>query len=376
MEVKHKKVELIELFYDLIYVYAISKLTLLIEEPEGGIIPLSGFLRYIVVCFVILQAWLYLTNYVNRYGKWKWYEYALTAVNMVAAVYMANTISVEWNRMAATFNLAMLVMLVCVAALYFVQIMLKEQDTGAAKNSFLILIVDCLLYLVAFILSLTDMGTAVIWMDVSAVLVGAFLPFFIRGNFDISIISFPHLAERFELITIITFGEGVVGMTEYFDVTHFTLKPILVFAVILSLFGCYVLQIHYLCRHARVERALRLMFSHYFIVIAVNLITVSFKFLENEEADRTFTAVLMVAAIILFFVSIFADRRYYDKKFTFGMKDIGVSLLCMLVGGVTVILLCNYIYAFLIGILIMTCGNFFALLVKYKRGAVKSSSML
>ena len=95
MEVKHKKVELIELFYDLIYVYAISKLTLLIEEPEGGVIPLSGFSRYIVVCFVILQAWLYLTNYVNRYGGWKWYEYVLTAVNMTAAVYMANTITVE-----------------------------------------------------------------------------------------------------------------------------------------------------------------------------------------------------------------------------------------------------------------------------------------
>ena len=82
MAVKEKKVELIELFYDLIYVYAISRLTMLIEEPEGGIIPLSGFFRYLVVCFVILQAWLYLTNYVNRYGRWKWYEYGLTAVNM------------------------------------------------------------------------------------------------------------------------------------------------------------------------------------------------------------------------------------------------------------------------------------------------------
>ncbi len=54
MNVKEKKVELIELFYDLIYFYAISRLTLLMEEPERGIIPLSGFLRYLVVCFVIL----------------------------------------------------------------------------------------------------------------------------------------------------------------------------------------------------------------------------------------------------------------------------------------------------------------------------------
>lgn len=43
MAVKEKKVELIELFYDLIYVYAISRLTMLIEEPEGGIIPLHGY---------------------------------------------------------------------------------------------------------------------------------------------------------------------------------------------------------------------------------------------------------------------------------------------------------------------------------------------
>lgn len=33
MKVKEKKVELIELFYDLIYVFAISKMTLVIEEP-------------------------------------------------------------------------------------------------------------------------------------------------------------------------------------------------------------------------------------------------------------------------------------------------------------------------------------------------------
>ena len=88
-----------------------------------------------------------------------------------------------------------------------------------------------------------------IWLDVAAVLVGAFLPFFIGGRFSAGIISFPHLAERFELITIITFGEGIVGMTEFFDVKSFSMRPVLVFAVIILLFGCYVTQIHYLCGH-------------------------------------------------------------------------------------------------------------------------------
>ena len=50
-------------------------MTMLIEEPNGGTIPLSRFFRYLIVSFVILQAWLYLTNYVNRYGQWEWWEY-------------------------------------------------------------------------------------------------------------------------------------------------------------------------------------------------------------------------------------------------------------------------------------------------------------
>ena len=41
MAVKEKKVELIELFYDLIYVYAISRLTMLIEEPENHLSPVN-----------------------------------------------------------------------------------------------------------------------------------------------------------------------------------------------------------------------------------------------------------------------------------------------------------------------------------------------
>ena len=77
MDVKVKSVELIELFYDLIFVYAISKLTAIISEPVGGMIPLQNLFIYIITSFVILQAWLYFTNYVNRYGKWEWYDYLL-----------------------------------------------------------------------------------------------------------------------------------------------------------------------------------------------------------------------------------------------------------------------------------------------------------
>lgn len=82
-------------------------------------------------------------------------------------------------------------------------------------------------------IDLQGIGTAT--KAVTAAKAGAFLPFFIRGKFDISIISFPHLVERFELVTIITFGECVVGMTGFFDVRNLSLRPILVLYTMLHL---------------------------------------------------------------------------------------------------------------------------------------------
>lgn len=136
-------------------------------------------------------------------------------------------------------------------------------------------------------------------------------------------------------------GEGVVGMTEFFDVKNFSIRPVLVFAVILLLFGCYVTQIHYLCDHQRVDRALRLMFSHYFVVIALNLVTVAFKFLENPEAARLFTAGLMAAAFILFFIAIYSDSIYYHSWFHFDRKNVIHTALITITGCVLMLLLRN-----------------------------------
>ncbi len=364
-QVKEKKVELIELFYDLIYVYAISRLTALIGLSSDGGFPVKDLLRYLVLFFVILQAWLYLTNYVNRYGKWKWYEYGLTVINMVAAVYLSNTISTAWEDNYVPFNLAMLIMLLTVAALYGIQIKEKNQPE-AALNSIRILLIVCAVYVIGIVCIFLNLSQLVIWLDVIAILLGAFLPFFLRGNFDQSIISFPHLAERFELLTIITFGEGVVGMTSYFDVEHFRILPILIFAVIITMFGSYVVQIHYLMEHQRVERALHLMFSHYFIVISINLMTVGIHMLYQVNTVPGSLPVMMILAEIVFYVSMFVNCRYYKDGISLVKTDIGILAILQLVGIMVIVVGRSSVYGIMLGILLITAGSFSVLLKQLK----------
>ncbi|WP_265457021.1 low temperature requirement protein A [Enterococcus sp. HY326] len=118
---KVKKVELIELFFDLIYVYAISKLSEIIHHVGFDGLTFSVLIKYLIAAFVILQGWLYLTNYVNRFGKNSFIDYVGIIVNMFITIYLSNTITTDWVQMYFSFNLAMFLMLLSVCALYFFQ---------------------------------------------------------------------------------------------------------------------------------------------------------------------------------------------------------------------------------------------------------------
>ena len=367
MEIVKKPVELIELFYDLIFVYAISQLTGLINEPVGGIIPPYNFFAYMITCFVILQAWLYFTNYVNRYGRWEWQDYIIVAINMVAVIFMANTISLDWSRMYLAFDVSMLIILLTIVLLYSVHAKRENSLKGVAGNSITILSIVCTIYVVAILFSFFNFTEYVIWLNVLAVLSGAFLPFFIRGNFDKSIINFPHLVERFELLTIITFGEAIVGMTHFFDVSDLTPVPVLLFLIILTMFGSYVIQIHRLMDHNRVERSLRLMFSHYFIVISINLVTVALELIHSGEVNSMFASGLMVASLIVFYVSLMVNKEYYRQNIKLTKKDIYKMIMVFVVGMAVILMFISNLYAFLIGSLIITFGNFSILQMKCKR---------
>lgn len=367
VKILKKEVQLIELFYDLIFVYAISKLTSLISEPVSGTIPLNSIFVYIITSFVILQAWLYFTNYVNRYGKWKNYEYVLACINMIAVIFMANTISTHWDAMLLPFNVSMFIMLLTVVALYSVQAYKEKSLSGAAGNSITILSIVCTIYVIAIFAILLNYSHAVIWLDVVAVLCGAFLPFFIKGKFNKNIINFPHLVERFELLTIITFGEAIVGMTHFFSVENLTLIPFMVFFILIAMFGSYVIQIHNLMNHFREERSLRLMFSHYFVIISINLVTVAFEWLHSGEVNSLYVAVLTIISMIVFYISIMVNKEYYYNHIDLSAKEVLVMVLFMIIGSSVILLFLENIYGFLIGVLIITFGCLKVLLKKNVR---------
>ena len=67
--VPHKRVEFTELFYDLVFVYAISKMTGLIHHLENGILPAFNFATFITCLLLLVNTWMIQTMFTNRFGK-------------------------------------------------------------------------------------------------------------------------------------------------------------------------------------------------------------------------------------------------------------------------------------------------------------------
>jgi len=374
MGVREKKVELFELFYDLVFVYAISRVTLILEEPVGGTFTLSQMAIYIISTLTVFQAWVFMTNYINRYGQWRWHEYLLLSINMFAAIYLSQSIRPDWGiANQRVFIASMMVLVVTVQTIYAIQMYSKVQDRGAAKQGFVCPGIILCLFLISLLASYTNLNTSAFYFLIAAIVMGIVLPLLEPELYDSKLVCFPHLAERFELLTIITFGEGIVGMTRFFDIHEFSAIPWTVFITFFMMFGCYVLQIHNLCDHHRTETGKRLMFTHYFNILSVNLVTVSYLLISSGECDHSFTASLMSTSLFMFFTGILLDSPYYHKEYSYSIKDYLVSLAIVAVGVCVMFAFQENDFSILYGAFIAVFGNLLLLSFKFNKHRPRKS---
>lgn len=222
----------------MLFVFAISQLTLLISEPVDGFIAFEWFFSYIINSFIIFQAWLYFTIYINRFSQWRWYDYLFTFVNMAAVLYSCNAIFMgseddflpfEYHFHTICFNFN-------VESIHSYN---NKEDRKAALNSIKIVGILTAIYGICAIgiySNILDDNWALIF-ELITVILGLILPVVFKNDQNEELINFPHLVERFELLTIITFGESVVAITYFFNASSFNLIPIFILLVVFILFA-------------------------------------------------------------------------------------------------------------------------------------------
>ena len=319
-----KPVGMFELFYDLVFVYAISRITAMIHHPVNGSIPLVTFLQFLLVVIVVMQIWLYQVIYFNRYSKNQFLDIGGLVLNMFVAVYLANNINTEWRITFHYFNIAMAVMIL----ILFCQYLFVKADNNDKQAFLIILGLEFILIIVGLIIGY-PVG---VYFCISGYIVGFILPLFLKGMFKAERVNFPHLVERVSLIVIIAFGEAIVNLTSYFNSKTPLVYAAFLFLSLVLMFASYVVLSDELIDHHQISKGFILMYSHIAIVVAILVSTVAILYLQVQNINKTFLFFLIIFAMALYYFSLAINQAYNKSECRFSIRNLLTLLLIFVLG--------------------------------------------
>ncbi|WP_316610674.1 low temperature requirement protein A, partial [uncultured Ruminococcus sp.] len=119
---KEKKVEYLELIYDLIFVFIIGRNNSLLHHVDNGYVTQGNFLAYVLCTLAVIQIWNFTTFYINIYGRNGVRDHVFLFINMYLLYHMAVGISVGWESAFYRFNIAWMLILVNIAVQHLIEL--------------------------------------------------------------------------------------------------------------------------------------------------------------------------------------------------------------------------------------------------------------
>ena len=307
--VKHKRVNYSELFYDLVFVFAISKVTALIHHLHNGILTWNSLLDFFMSVLLLINAWMIQTVYTNRYGKNSLFNMVIMFINMGLLLFISNLIKDDWQQYFHYVCWAIGTLTLTLFFQYLVEFFKKSTDNVHRESIKGFLWITGLRSLEIYLAALLPIYIGV-YILYASILLTFITPITTISKDDHFQIVLPHLIERISLLVIITFGEMIMGLVNFFTIENFSIYSVLYFIIMLSLFLFYFVQFDHAIDEKSNQKGLFLIYSHYPIFIGLMMMTVSMSFLQNPEANRLFATSFFYIGIGLFQAAVLANGPY------------------------------------------------------------------
>ena len=307
--IQHKRVEFSELFYDLVFVFAISKATALIHPLHSGVVAWDSLLDFFISVMVIINSWMIQTIYTNRYGTNSLFNMVIMFINMGLMLFMSNMIGYNWQQWFYYTCWAVGTLTLTLFFQYLVEFFRKSTDNTDRESIKGFLWLTGLGSLGVYLAALFPIYVGV-YIFIASILLTFIVPIFLITKDEHFQVNLPHLIERVSLLVIITFGEMVIGLVSFFTVENFSIYSVLNFIIMLSLFLFYFGEFDHAIDEGSNQKGLFIIYSHYPIFIGLMLMTVSMGYLLNPEANLLVAISFFYIGIGLFQAAVLANGPY------------------------------------------------------------------
>ena len=311
MEKNEKKVEYLELIYDLMFVFMIGRCNSLIHNLQGGFISGQSVFVYIVYTLAVIQIWNYSTYYINIYGENSPRNHVFIFVKMFMLYFMGSSTKMNWRIYQIRHHIAWSLILLNIALQYLIELrhnIKEDRESSTIKRVMRILILEAALTAIAAFIP----GNGGIILAGAAVLMGITANS-VTGKGAGLPVDFMHLSERTMLFVVFTFGEMIIAVSGYFDesatISNFYFA-LMVFLIIVGLFLSYeVLYDHIIDREMQTG-GLTYMMLHIIMIFGLNSISTALQFMPEDEVDLMSKLILLILAFLVYYGCLFATRQY------------------------------------------------------------------
>ncbi len=316
-EKKEKKVEYVELIYDLIFVFVVGRNNALLHNIEGGFVKPEMFIAYIICTLAVIQIWNFTTYYVNIHGRHSAREHVFMFINMFLLYFIGAGTRTNWQDYHAQYHVAWALILINMGIQYLIELKNHDKDSLSAWQSRRMAII---LFSEAGIVLAANAEYAVFkssWLSLAAILLGLFNVIIVRKKGAADAVDFAHLSERAMLYVVFTFGEMVVAISSYFTgaiTANMLYFAAMAFLIVVGLFLSYGFFYDYIIDREKKTNGLGYICLHIFIIFALNNITNSLEFMQMEEVDLMPKMLLLIGSFVMFFLFLFATGRYAKKR--------------------------------------------------------------
>ena len=307
--IKHKRVEFSELFYDLVFVFAISKATALIHPLHDGVVAWDSLLDFFISVMVIINSWMIQTIYTNRYGTNSLFNMVIMFTNMGLMLFISNMIGYNWQQWFYYTCWAVGTLTLTLFFQYLVEFFRESTDNTDRESIKGFLWLTGLQSLGVYLAALFPIYVGV-YIFIASILLTFIVPIFLMTKDEHFQVNLPHLIERISLLVIITFGEMIMGLVNFFTVENFSIYSVLNFVIMLSLFLFYFGEFDHAIDEGSNQKGVFIIYSHYPIFIGLMLMTVSMGYLLNPEANLLVAISFFYIGIGLFQAAVLANGPY------------------------------------------------------------------
>ena len=312
MNKEEKKVEYLELIYDLIFVYVVGRSNSLLQHTEGGFVSVMTFLTYLLCTLAIIQIWNFSTFYINMHGRNSVRDHIALFVNMYLLYYIGEATRLDWERFQNQYHIAWALILVNLGVQYACEMHNHRDETEVRKHirrMIAVLFGEAALVL-ACIPVYRHTGTV---LAAVTILFGIIATRLVADRSRTGLIDFAHLTERAMLYVVFSFGEMIIAVAAYFD-GDFSWNSVyfsaMSFLIAVGLFLCYEVLYNRIIDREMKTNGIRYMLIHIFLILGLNNITTSLEFMRDEAVRLWPKTLFLLSSFLLYFVCLFALQRF------------------------------------------------------------------